>query len=153
MGRGKTFFPVKKGFSPPPHPQPFSRKAGYVCSRWSQTGNINLSCPYSRSERFMFTAGKRFTLRSNASRRIYPALHVGLHRKPTQYKFIISLLAKRALHVCQRQTLHIAKQCFTQDLSCASRWFAAQTNTIAGYVCSRWSQNRKHKLIMSELAK
>jgi len=31
---------------------------------------------------------------------------------------------KRALHVCRRQTLHIAKQCFTQDLSCSSRWFA-----------------------------
>ena len=36
---------------------------------------------------------------------------------------------ERALHVCRRQTLHIAKQCFTQDLSCASRWFAVQTNT------------------------
>jgi len=45
---------------------------------------INLSYPYSRSERFMFAKGKRFTLRSNASRRIYPALHVGLQRKPTQ---------------------------------------------------------------------
>jgi len=32
----------------------------------------------------MFTAGKRFTLRSNASCRIYPALHVGLQRKSTQ---------------------------------------------------------------------
>ena len=49
-----------------------------------KTGNINLSYPYSRSERFTFAAGKRFTLRSNASRRIYPALHVGLQRKTTQ---------------------------------------------------------------------
>ena len=40
------------------------------------------SHPYSQSERFMFAAGKRFTLRSNASRRIFPALHGGLHRKP-----------------------------------------------------------------------
>ena len=45
---------------------------------------INLSYPYSRSERFTFAKGKHFTLQSNASRRIYPALHVGLHRKPTQ---------------------------------------------------------------------
>ena len=45
---------------------------------------INLSYPYSRSERFTFAKGKHFTLQSNASRRIYPALHVGLQRKTTQ---------------------------------------------------------------------
>jgi len=97
----------------------------------------------------MFAKGKRFTLRSNASCRIYPALHVGLLRKPTQkplrcrgksVNLSYPYSRKRALHVCQRQTLHIAKQCFMQDLSCASRWFAAQTNTNAVYVCSRWSQ-------------
>jgi len=52
---------------------------------------INLSYPYSRSERFTFAKGKRFTLRSNASCRIYPALHVGLQRKPTQKRGTLPL--------------------------------------------------------------
>jgi hypothetical protein len=63
-------------------PHPFSRKAGMLPLR-CRGKIINLSHLYSRSERFTFAAGKHFTLQSNASRRIYPALHVGLLRKPT----------------------------------------------------------------------
>jgi len=226
VGGGKTFFHEKKGFSPPHTPPlfeksevcfahvvrktgninlscPYSRKrALHVCqrqtlhiakqyftqdlscaSRWfaaqtntspplfeksevcfahvvRKTGNIKLSYHYSRSERFTFAAGKHFTLRSNASRRIYPALHVGLLRKPTQKRGMLPLRCrgkiinlscpysrKRALHVCQRQTLHIAKQCFMQDLSCASRWFAAQTNTKAGYVAAPMSRQNLKRLL------
>ena len=35
-GKGKTFFPVKKSFSLPPRPHPFSKKARYGCSSLSQ---------------------------------------------------------------------------------------------------------------------
>ena len=80
-GKGKTSFHVKRSFPLPPEPPfPFQEKRGI----------ITLSHPHSQSERFMFAAGKRFTLRSNASRRIFPALHVGLHRKPTQLYHILT---------------------------------------------------------------
>ena len=35
-GKGKTFFHVKKSFSLPPRPHPFSKKARYGCSSLSQ---------------------------------------------------------------------------------------------------------------------
>ena len=58
----------------------------------------------------------------------------------------------------ERQTLHIAKQCFMQDLSCASCWFAVQNNSHplskkARYFCSRCSQSIFYKFIISLLAK
>ena len=54
-----------------------------ICKQRSVGANLNkISHPHSRSERFTFASDKLFTLRSNASRWSYPALHVGLHRKP-----------------------------------------------------------------------
>ena len=104
-GKGKTFFHEKKSFSLPPNPHPFSKKAGYVCSRWSQTGDIKSSYPYSRSERFTFAAGKHFTLRSNASRRIYPALHVGLHAQTnTKVGYCRSVVAAERKNIYHSRT-------------------------------------------------
>jgi len=107
LGRGeKLFFPGKKVFPLSQTLTPFQKKRGMFAPVGRKTGNINLSYPYSRSERFTFAAGKRFTLRSNASRRIYPALHVGLHTQTNtnaaplsrqDYKLIISLLTKFTL--------------------------------------------------------
>ena len=84
-GKGKTFFHEKKSFSLPPNPHPFSKKAGYCRSDVAAERKKYLSQPNSRSERFTFAKGKRFTLRSNTSRRIYPALHVGLHTQTNTY--------------------------------------------------------------------
>jgi len=126
LGRGKTFFHGKKGFSPPQTP-PLFEKSGVFLPLRCRGKTINLSYPYSRKRALhvcqrqtLHIAKQCFTQDLSCASRWFVS----------QTNTIISLLAKRALHVCQRQTLHIAKQCFTQDLSCASRWFATQTNTF-----------------------
>ena len=58
-GKGKTFFLVKKSFSLPPHPHPFSKKAGYCRSVVAAGGIKYLSHPNSRSERFTFAARQK----------------------------------------------------------------------------------------------
>ena len=100
MGEGKNFFSREKKFFPSP-PNPFQKKRGIFARVARKAYFINSSYLYSRSERFMFT--ERQTLH------FAPAmLHAGFillftvcQRQTIFYKFIISLLAKRALHVCR----------------------------------------------------
>jgi len=87
------------------------------------TSSNNLSYPYSRKRALHFAAGKSFTLRSNASRRMQS---VSSH--PQIIYHILTHASERFTFAAGKK-LHIAKQCFMQDLSCASYWFAVQTNT------------------------
>jgi hypothetical protein len=75
----------------------------------------------------------------------------GSKYSPENDKERIVVLHYRTYHIITRasehfmfaewQTLHIAKQCFTQDLSCASRWFASQTNTSSGVFAAPLSRH------------
>jgi len=156
VGRGKTFFLVKKGFSPPHTPPLFEKSEVCFAHVVRKTGNINLSYPYSRSERFTFAAGKYFTLRSNASRRIYPALHVGLQRKTTQsYPYSRSECFMFATG--KRFTLQSNASCriypaLHVGLLCKLT-HPTPFRKKRSMFCSRCSQNGKYKLIISLLTK
>jgi len=141
LGEGKTsLFPGKERFFPPPSPHPFPEKSEVCCrsvvaaASTAQRAIKNglsfytiklITSELAQASTSCLPNGKRFTLRSNASRRIYPALHVDLHSANQHLrrsvvaaastaqraiknglsfytiKLITSELAKRALHVCR----------------------------------------------------